>query len=111
MASPPVPGQKVAVDGCLMARLPQVLHTPENQPETRRLWKASGSLHYCVTRRVLLASGESINKREDNMARDKRVTRQLHRQGWKVIRIWQHSLEKSPDACLNRIRRALMAVT
>jgi len=46
-------------------------------------------------------------KREDNMARDKRVTRQLRRQGWKVIRIWQHSLQKSPAACLNRIRRAL----
>ena len=41
------------------------------------------------------------------MARDKRVNRQLRRQGWKVIRIWQHSLKKFPDACLNRIRRAL----
>ena len=28
-------------------------------------------------------------------------------QGWKVIRIGQHSLKKSPAACLNRIRRAL----
>ena len=46
-------------------------------------------------------------KRETNMARDKRVTRQLRRKGWRVIRIWQHSLKKSPDACLNRIRRAL----
>ena len=46
-------------------------------------------------------------KREDNMARDKRVKRQLRRQGWKVIRIWQHSLQKSPDGCLNRIRRVL----
>ena len=41
------------------------------------------------------------------MARDKRVNRQLRRQGWKVIRIWQHSLKKSPDACLNSIRRAV----
>jgi DNA mismatch endonuclease (patch repair protein) len=56
---------------------------------------------------VLLVSGESINKRQDNMARDKRVNRQLRRQGWKVIRIWQHSLKKSPDACLNSIRRAV----
>jgi len=46
-------------------------------------------------------------KREQNMARDKRVTRQLRRQGWKVIRIWQHSLQKSPQTCLNRIRRTL----
>lgn len=52
-------------------------------------------------------------KREDNMARDKRVNRQLRQQGWKVIRIWQHSLHKSPSICLNRVRRAiaLSAVT
>jgi very-short-patch-repair endonuclease len=41
------------------------------------------------------------------MARDRRVTRQLRGRGWKVIRIWQHSLKKSPDACLSLIRRAL----
>jgi hypothetical protein len=58
---------------------------------------------------VLLAGGKSINKREDNMARDKRVTRQLRGRGWKVIRIWQHALQKSSSACLNRIRRALTA--
>ena len=49
-------------------------------------------------------------KREDNMARDKRVTRQLRGRGWKVIRIWQHSLKKSPNACLTRIHRALTKV-
>jgi DNA mismatch endonuclease (patch repair protein) len=46
-------------------------------------------------------------KRETNMARDRHVTRQLRGRGWKVIRLWQHSLKKSPDACLNRVRRAL----
>ena len=54
-------------------------------------------------------------KREDNMARDKRVTRQLRLQGWKVIRIWQLPsavyaalwLSVSPEACLTRISRGL----
>ena len=46
-------------------------------------------------------------KREDNMARDKRVNRQLRRQAWKVIRIWQHSLRKSPDICGRRVLRAV----
>ena len=46
-------------------------------------------------------------KREQNMARDMRVNRQLRRQGWKVLRIWQHALQKFPSVCLNRIRRAL----
>jgi DNA mismatch endonuclease (patch repair protein) len=44
------------------------------------------------------------------MARDKRVNRQLRRQGWKVIRIWQHFLQKSPQTCIKRIRRALSSL-
>jgi DNA mismatch endonuclease, patch repair protein len=48
-------------------------------------------------------------KCEENMVRDRRVTRRLRGRGWKVIRIWQHSLKKSPEACLTRIRRALAA--
>ena len=44
-------------------------------------------------------------KRETNIARDCHVTRQLRGRGWKVIRIWQHSLQKSPNACLTRIHR------
>jgi hypothetical protein len=50
-------------------------------------------------------------KRATNMARDRRVNRQLRRQGWKVIRIWQHSLQKCPSVCLKRIRRALLTAT
>ena len=46
-------------------------------------------------------------KRETNIARDCHVTRQLRGRGWKVIRIWQHSLQKSPNACLTRIHRGL----
>jgi G:T-mismatch repair DNA endonuclease (very short patch repair protein) len=46
-------------------------------------------------------------KREQNMSRDRRVNRQLRRQGWKVIRIRQRPLQKSPAVCLNRIRRTL----
>jgi very-short-patch-repair endonuclease len=38
------------------------------------------------------------------------VTRQLRGRGWKVIRIWQHSLKKSPASCLTRIRRAIPIV-
>lgn len=49
-------------------------------------------------------------KRETNMARDRRVNRQLRRQGWKVIRIWQHFLKKSPAACLNRIRTKICGI-
>jgi DNA mismatch endonuclease (patch repair protein) len=79
------PKQKVAVfvDGCFWHGCPKCYVRPKTN---RAFWD---------------------KKRADNMARDKRVTRQLRRQGWKVIRIWQHALQKSPSFCLNRIRRAL----
>ena len=82
------PKQKVAVfvDGCFWHGCPKCYTRPKTN---RKFWD---------------------KKRADNMARDKRVNRQLRRQGWKVIRIWQHSLRKAPDACLNRIRRALGVV-
>ncbi len=78
------PKQKVAVfvDGCFWHGCPKCYTRPKTN---RAFWD---------------------RKREDNMARDKRVNRQLRLQGWKVIRIWQHYLKKSPDACLNRIRQA-----
>jgi DNA mismatch endonuclease (patch repair protein) len=79
------PRLKVAVfvDGCFWHGCPKCYTRPKTN---RKFWD---------------------KKREDNIARDRRVNRQLRRQGWKVIRIWQHSLKKSPYTCLNRIRRAL----
>ena len=79
------PKQKVAVfvDGCFWHGCPKCYTRPKTN---RKFWD---------------------KKREDNMARDKRVNRQLRRKGWKVIRIWQHALKKSPATCLNGIRCAL----
>ena len=79
------PKKKVAVfvDGCFWHGCPKCYTRPKTN---RKFWD---------------------KKRTDNMARDKRVTRQLRGRGWKVIRIWQHSLKKSPKVCLNRIHRAL----
>ncbi len=42
-----------------------------------------------------------------NMARDRFVNRTLQRQGWTVLRIWEHDLTKNPVRCLTRIRHAL----
>ena len=44
-------------------------------------------------------------KIERNMARDRNVSRTLRRDGWFVIRIWEHDIEKRPAACLRRIRK------
>jgi DNA mismatch endonuclease (patch repair protein) len=83
-----VPKQKVTVfvDGCFWHGCPKCYTRPKTN---RAFWD---------------------KKRTDNMARDKRVNRQLRRQGWKVIRIWQHFLQKSPQTCIKRIRRALSSL-
>ncbi len=48
-------------------------------------------------------------KVQDNRARDRRVDRELRRRGWKVMRIWAHSL-KSESQVLRRVRKALGSV-
>jgi DNA mismatch endonuclease (patch repair protein) len=79
------PKHKVAVfvDGCFWHGCPKCYTRPKTN---RKFWD---------------------KKRKDNLARDKRVNLQLRRQGWKVIRIWQHALKKSPEACLKRIRSVI----
>ena len=45
---------------------------------------------------------EKINR---NRARDRRVDRALRRNGWRVVRIWECALAKTPERCVARIRR------
>ena len=42
-----------------------------------------------------------------NQARDRLVNRTLRLAKWRVIRIWECRLRKSPQSCVNRILRAL----
>jgi DNA mismatch endonuclease (patch repair protein) len=43
----------------------------------------------------------------NNKSRDRRVSKELKEAGWKVIRIWEHSLAKQPVRCIKRIQKAL----
>ena len=45
------------------------------------------------------------DKIEGNMRRDGRISRKLRYDGYSVIRLWEHDIEKRPDMCLNRIIR------
>jgi DNA mismatch endonuclease (patch repair protein) len=44
-----------------------------------------------------------------NKARDRLVSRTLRRDGWRVVRIWEHDLAKRADACISKIKAALGA--
>jgi DNA mismatch endonuclease, patch repair protein len=47
------------------------------------------------------------NKIETNIARDKRVSRLLRRQGWKVVRIREHELRASLSKTIEKIKKSL----
>ena len=42
-----------------------------------------------------------------NRCRDKSNFRKLRRGGWKVIRLWQHQIERDCGACIARIIKAI----
>ena len=50
------------------------------------------------------------DKIERNMERDRKVTRKLRADGWHVVRLWEHDIDRRPDACAGRIMRALRVV-
>ncbi len=50
-------------------------------------------------------------KIEGNRLRDARNHRLLRRQGWKVVRIWEHQIERDIDNCIRRILEALRKST
>jgi len=48
-------------------------------------------------------------KFEKNRARDKAVNALLKKQGWRVLRFWEHDLEKNCQAAVRRILRTVNA--
>src|SRR5579859_4648296 len=52
--------------------------------------------HCCPKHGTKPASNKPFWKKKfaANVARDKRVNRELRRQGWRVLRIWEHDLRK-----------------
>lgn len=51
----------------------------------------------------LKLSEEWEAKIEANRRRDARNHARLRRSGWTVVRIWEHQIERDPQACLRRI--------
>ncbi len=47
-------------------------------------------------------------KIERNMERDKKISRKLRREGWSVLRFWEHDIEKRMDVCIGKIIAKVM---
>jgi DNA mismatch endonuclease (patch repair protein) len=79
--------QRVAVfvDGCFWHGCPKHSNMPANN---RAFW---------------------MKKLTGNQNRDRLVTRTLRKNGWRVVRVWEHELRK-PVRVLARIRQVLAAV-
>jgi DNA mismatch endonuclease, patch repair protein len=73
----------VFVDGCFWHCCPKCSNMPKNNAE---FW---------------------AKKLAGNQARDRAVNRELQRQGWRVVRIWEHELEKAPHRALRRLATLL----
>lgn len=70
----------IFVDGCFWHGCPRCYSTPR---QNAGYWKS---------------------KIVGNRTRDRRVNRALKHKGWKVLRLWECVLEKSPESVLRRIR-------
>ena len=78
----PVQSVAVFVDGCFWHGCPRHYSKPKGNA---KFWRT---------------------KLEQNRKRDRRVTRKLRRDGWRVIRIWEHQL-RTPEALIRKIQSAL----
>ncbi|HEY3856870.1 MAG TPA: very short patch repair endonuclease [Verrucomicrobiae bacterium] len=74
----------VFVDGCFWHCCPKHSNIPVNN---REFWE---------------------KKLTANSRRDRLVTRTLRKQGWSVIRIWEHELSRKSVRCLRKIQIALL---
>jgi DNA mismatch endonuclease, patch repair protein len=54
-------------------------------------------------------TGYWADKFQRNKARDRRVGRLLRRDGWRVVRIWEHEIESSPARVVQKIRDLIVS--
>ena len=97
----------------------------KNKIHYRRFPKVFGSPDFVVEKKVLVFCDGDFwhgyryekkkkppkkfwrDKIERNMERDRKVSRKLRADGWSVVRLWEHSIEKNPRSCLRRIKTIL----
>ena len=73
----------IFVDGCFWHKCPKCYREPKTK---KKFWR---------------------DKIQKNTERDLRVTEELKKTGWKVLRIWEHELKKNPGGVFSDILRAI----
>jgi DNA mismatch endonuclease (patch repair protein) len=73
----------VFIDGCFWHKCPVCFQEPETRKE---FW---------------------MKKISSNVERDEKVNLQLQKEGWRVIRIWEHEIRKDPEKVVQRIDNLL----
>ena len=58
-------------------------------------------------RKHLLKNDFWHKKIENNRKRDKNTTAYLRKNGWQVLRIWEHQIKKNPKKVIEEIRKIL----
>jgi len=78
------PSKKLAifVDGCFWHKCPKHFRCPKSKID---YWKP---------------------KIERNALRDKKISKALRKDGWKVLRFWEHDVNKKLAICVGKIRKA-----
>ena len=51
--------------------------------------------------------GYWIPKIEKNILRDRQNNRKLKKAGWKVVRFWEHQINKDTEKCLQKIKKIM----
>jgi DNA mismatch endonuclease (patch repair protein) len=79
------PKYKIAIfiDGCFWHKCPKCFIEPQTR---RKFW---------------------MDKISGNVARDKKVNKQLKKEGWKVLRFWEHLLRKTPNSVYKGVLKEL----
>jgi DNA mismatch endonuclease (patch repair protein) len=75
----------IFVDGCFWHKCPRCYREPKTE---KNFW---------------------IKKIESNVKRDRVVNKELEREGYRVVRFWEHEIERDADSCVRFIKKLLQA--
>ena len=74
----------IFVDGCFWHKCPKCFKPPKSN---KKYW---------------------IKKIEGNIINDRRVTLELEKQGWTVMRFWEHDIINDPNKCVKIVKSVII---